>query len=544
MATPNLALPEVSAAQDQKEVTINDTFGKIDVAMTDVLAADFTAGDVTLTTTQARAAQVVKCNNVTTTRQLNLPQLKRLLGVDNTNGTDTVNVVRGAGLVEVPPGEARFVYTDGTTDGIITIGGGGSASGGGSSSSATNIPPFKGALAILSSIKAVAAGVDYQVPFDAESYDTDGFINIATNPTRITIPAGVSKVVLMASANFQNETGSKFITLRKNGSLSFPGAPVHSISAGTDRDARGPLVSPPLEVVEGDYFELNVFSTDADTLDTNGTWLSVMVVEGAASGTAVGRPPFKGAMVTRTTNQTGLSGTSVVTWQEVQYDTGAMWDVGTPTRLTVPAGVSKVRIGATLQFANVTTEIGIVSRISKNGVADWKGRAGQNNDNQFNDPAISYATGVIEVVAGDYFEVVVSSPDTNYDLDASSSCFWMEVVEDTDTAPIEAVAWLPGTPTESVLAWRYVSARVFTLPSGLPNSQGYAETAPSGGAVAFDIRRNGVSIGTMSFADTSKTATFTFAADVSFSPGDRLELVAPASLFSIADISVTLAGVR
>jgi hypothetical protein len=80
----------------------------------------------------------------------------------------------------------------------------------------------------------------------------------------------------------------------------------------------------------------------------------------------------------------------------------------------------------------------------------------------------------------------------------------------------------------------------FTRPvvfkSTLPASQGVAGTAPTG-TFDFTLRKNGVSIGTASFAAAATTATFSFASNIIFAPGDYL------SVDSQATPDATLANV-
>jgi hypothetical protein len=99
-----------------------------------------------------------------------------------------------------------------------------------------------------------------------------------------------------------------------------------------------------------------------------------------------------------------------------------------------------------------------------------------------------------------------------------------------------------GTPDASELMFRFISPGAFTLPTSLTGSAGYAGTAPSGGDVVFDIKKNGSSIGSMTFLDTVATASFTFASPVAFVAGDRFEIVAPADVQGIEDVSATFIG--
>lgn len=61
----------------------------------------------------------------------------------------------------------------------------------------------------------------------------------------------------------------------------------------------------------------------------------------------------------------------------------------------------------------------------------------------------------------------------------------------------------------------------------------------------FDVRRNGVSVGTIRFAASGTVATFIMVQSQVFQVGDVLKIIAPASPdATLADISFSLAGVR
>lgn len=117
----------------------------------------------------------------------------------------------------------------------------------------------------------------------------------------------------------------------------------------------------------------------------------------------------------------------------------------------------------------------------------------------------------------------------------------VEFVED----PLDVGVYKPGLPTGSEVIARWVATRDFTFPSGLTGSQAYADTAPADGAKDFDVQKNGASVGTVSFALGSNTATFSMASATSFVAGDRLAFVAPATADSaLADIAITLKGTK
>lgn len=93
-----------------------------------------------------------------------------------------------------------------------------------------------------------------------------------------------------------------------------------------------------------------------------------------------------------------------------------------------------------------------------------------------------------------------------------------------------------------------LAGHVFTnsvnFPAGLTGSQGFATDAATADA-EFNIKKNGSSIGTVTFVAASNEATFTLSGGAVFVAGDVLTLVAPdpqdATLWQV---SITLAGTR
>lgn len=113
----------------------------------------------------------------------------------------------------------------------------------------------------------------------------------------------------------------------------------------------------------------------------------------------------------------------------------------------------------------------------------------------------------------------------------------------TNIVPIERCwefVWYAGGAigTSAKLIEVPVSRRI-VIPAGMPNSNGYAGTAPSGGAASFDIKKNGTNQGTMDFANGSQTATFTMSSAVTLDDGDRLSVVEGGAPNSIADVGFT-----
>ena len=73
-------------------------------------------------------------------------------------------------------------------------------------------------------------------------------------------------------------------------------------------------------------------------------------------------------------------------------------------------------------------------------------------------------------------------------------------------------------------------------------SYAYAAVAPTGGT-SFEIQKNGVSFGSISFAGASNTGVVAVGADTSFTAGDQLSIVGPVTPDGTIDqIAITLLG--
>ncbi|RWO20650.1 hypothetical protein [Mesorhizobium sp.] len=129
----DLNLPAIADGQaDGQWQTSNDGDAALGNALADIYTVDFTAGNVTLTAAQFRSAMTFIPSNLSTTRVLTIPAVKRALFiVHNTDATDTITVTKGSTTVAVGPGEIGLLNTDGTTNslgGTVVATGGGSVS--------------------------------------------------------------------------------------------------------------------------------------------------------------------------------------------------------------------------------------------------------------------------------------------------------------------------------------------------------------------------------------------------------------------------------
>jgi hypothetical protein len=134
----NLNLSQVAAAQNQKEVTINDQAGQLDAALTEQFIADVAAGNVALTFEAYRRAIHIKATGAATAgRTVTLQAIKKLSVISNWSTTDSVDFILGSATITLDPAEdaanptMALVYTDGTADGLFAVSSGIGGGGGG-----------------------------------------------------------------------------------------------------------------------------------------------------------------------------------------------------------------------------------------------------------------------------------------------------------------------------------------------------------------------------------------------------------------------------
>lgn len=116
----DLNIPTIASGQaDGQWQTSNDGDAALGNALADIYTVDFTAGNVTLTASQFRAAMTFVPSNLSATRNLTIPSVKRALFlVNNTDAADTINVTHGSTVIAVAAGEIGVFSTDGTTNNL------------------------------------------------------------------------------------------------------------------------------------------------------------------------------------------------------------------------------------------------------------------------------------------------------------------------------------------------------------------------------------------------------------------------------------------
>jgi hypothetical protein len=138
---------------------------------------------------------------------------------------------------------------------------------------------FRGALSVAAN--TTNPPDNHIVNWLAPEYDTDEIWSSA-QPTRMTVPPGVSKVEMRMWMVTANQSGSVLVRIRKNGAAMGPGGGNLYLSSGS---GFGGFVShntftAAIPVVPGDYFDVLYESTD-NTTSFNGseTWFSMRIIE-------------------------------------------------------------------------------------------------------------------------------------------------------------------------------------------------------------------------------------------------------------------------
>ena len=137
----------------------------------------------------------------------------------------------------------------------------------------------------------------------------------------------------------------------------------------------------------------------------------------------------RGALLRLTASKSIPNNTrTVIDWDSPIYDTSNFWSASKPSRLTVPIGVSKVRLTTSICWGQNNNGVRVVN-ICKNGAASWFGRAvDRRAASGHSETTIS--TPVVEVAAGDYFEVsVLQDSGVALDVVTSGTSFSIEVIE-------------------------------------------------------------------------------------------------------------------
>lgn len=278
---------------------------------------------------------------------------------------------------------------------------------------------FDGALVYKSATQLAPASTDTTLTWDLESYDLNTWHDNVTNNSRLTVPAGVSLVRIQANTHTTTSNISNYCQFTfKNGAGAYglPGG-----CSDTPSTAAIGLVSSILAVSPGDYFTTYINSNKAGGTtveNANFTWFQIEAIPATR----------KYALVQRTSSQAIAADTpTIINWNAETADTDGFHDNATnSSRLTVPAGMSKVRLSGNVRIGTLVAQT--VIKLLKNG-ADVSGgfqdgttTVGVQRNNGF--------SAILDVTPGDYFEMeITQSSGGNIDTSFSS---WFSIEEVTD----------------------------------------------------------------------------------------------------------------
>lgn len=173
-------------------------------------------------------------------------------------------------------------------------------------------------------------------------------------------------------------------------------------------------------VTGGPHTTLN-FTGAGVTVADAGSGEATVTIPGASL------PSFRGAMAVKTANQSITGSGAIVSWDAEDYDTDNIWTSGNPTRLTVPSGVTRVRLVACLRQG--TNNQNVTGNFRKNGSDAFEGNGFGYNYNTTG--GVMIASPVLVVTSGDYFEAFFFPPTTMNITGGSTPRSWfaMEVVQ-------------------------------------------------------------------------------------------------------------------
>lgn len=294
----------------------------------------------------------------------------------------------------------------------------------------TEFPPepaafLQGALVKKSASQSVNNNTLTILSFNTEDYDKGGWHDNSTNNSRLTVPSGVTLVKVFGSVRFAaSATGDRLTRMLQNGDSLVAGLPGQSWAASASGANRSRLnwMSPPLEVSAGDYFEQEVWQSSGGALNAETdptTFFGITELDGSTPR----------AMVTLSSPFAISSSLDYIDWDAAEYDTDSFWSAGSPSRLTIPAGVSKVRLYAGVR-ADTTAITHLLCNIDKNG-ASFLGGGALEPEAMVSGltTRIAIASAPVDVIPGDYFEVETRANTSANISNDPNTYFALEVLE-------------------------------------------------------------------------------------------------------------------
>jgi hypothetical protein len=119
----SLGITQITASQNQKEVTANAAFLRLDAALTGRFNANLNSGNVSVTGPQMQQALLIRAINANVSgRQVTLPGIARVIILHNdAANTQSVNFVRGSTTLTLTVGQTVIAYLDGTANNLVSL---------------------------------------------------------------------------------------------------------------------------------------------------------------------------------------------------------------------------------------------------------------------------------------------------------------------------------------------------------------------------------------------------------------------------------------
>lgn len=265
-----LDLPQIAENQLAAYITSNDADAALEKAICDCdLSHDATGGDFAVTETAYRENWFHHIGGSAGSGfVVTIPTLKRPFVIRNSSGQAATITTGGGSSTVVEDGLVRLLYCDGSNIVALTD----------DTSTGAGASGVSGALVSLGADQSVSNSSDTALEWTVSQHDSDSFHDTGVNPSRFTIPSGISTVILTAQVRWDSDDADvREIKFWKNGSSAYSGRAFLRQELSIANSMMN-LVSPPLAVTAGDYFEVAVWQNSGvsrDVLQHYSSWFSI-----------------------------------------------------------------------------------------------------------------------------------------------------------------------------------------------------------------------------------------------------------------------------
>lgn len=157
----NKALPTISSTQENKYLTSNDADNALDLAFSDLLPCDLSAGDLAVTPAQFMRAVCFQASGNTVSRTLSFSALRGMFIVQN-KGSAALTVALGTTTFSLAAAGIAFCYADGTANGLEALVFGGAAG-------VTSVGGLTGAITLTALLDAIGSAAEGDILYRGAS---------------------------------------------------------------------------------------------------------------------------------------------------------------------------------------------------------------------------------------------------------------------------------------------------------------------------------------------------------------------------------------